>query len=349
MKTTIFILVILLCILQGSIIYAEQHTIVFPFDDHWVGSRGHPRPVTGEVIFEDTPRPLTPVKVRFSINPDETNKYFIRDASLYVAYDTNLIRVIGDTAWEVGVLEGEFSVVPLRSGSHGFSIGYRDQWLGRFEVRWCLSPVGECTYLGQEDAIKGRCDDSWCVFFDSVVVVKERLYNNPHVTKLFNYICSFDTIPQVGDTVELAIDMTFLLDAPKGVNMHVNTRGYNVITPPERLDRPITAGESVRLSFKVSPEQCQCVHRIGLTASAEGEAVHVSHRFVLEAVYDTNGDLLCISNRIADDGMKSLLGGDYMNEYLRGTRTILEIPVRGPKYDRVIINGKERMRTREQK
>lgn len=244
----------------------------------------HYRPFLGRFEFERPPQPLEPVTVRYRLEPCLDRPVRPGDWNMRISFDPKYLRLEGDSLFmwpgphvEGNVYEGQFTVTPLTSGLHGFSVYmifpdniYAGPNLS-LEVLWCIDADGNLSLLGRppETGTLTCTLQSWSFFTpDSISMREHVLGKNPGQRITWQAVVK--PAFRIGDTSIVHYTLTALEDIVEPIGIEIGLEGMQLVKYPEKINPPILAGTVIERELAVVPIAIRELNAVGFTLYCVG-------------------------------------------------------------------------------
>ena len=256
----------IVCVLGVATSHSQINEVVGGFDKV-VGTKfprlDHgARPFIGEFRFAAMPLPLQAVRVDFTLTVCYDYRYIGMDPwPIRIQWDSKALAVIGDTLFQwpgqhslEDQFSGSFEVMPLMSGSGGFSmyldkLGFID---GKLGVKWCIDIDGGLTYLDKLEPKQApiECTQCRCVFFDETDI---HVVQREDPSDLFHTEYKITPPFKAGDTSKITYTLTALEDIEDSLSIHVVAEGMTVVSIDQPAARLLKKGDMLALTLHVVP------------------------------------------------------------------------------------------------
>lgn len=236
---------------------------------------GAPAPFVARFRFKKEPAPLDTVLVHYSLTIVKEHPLGLDTTwQMKIAYQSRNVELIGDSlfVWEaphkIGeTYEGTLKLIPLRSGFTAIYI-YRQYtkpvaegilMANGVSFEWCMDQDGNVAFIGSSEGRPVDCNVMHVVFFDDNEVVF-RAGDGASI----DYTTRLRSIPAIGDTAVLSVQLTANMDSPMGYNLLVRGICAKILSGPETTSEAISKGDTIEVTISFIPLPLRGPHKIVL-------------------------------------------------------------------------------------
>lgn len=223
---------------------------------------GAPAPFVARFRLEKEPAPLDTVLVHYSLTIVKEHPLGLDTTwQMKIEYQSRSVELIGDSlfVWEAphkigDTYEGTLKLIPLRSGFQAIYI-YRHYTKPVAEAilrangvsfEWCLDQDGNVTFVGSSEGRPVDCNVMRVVYFDEDGLAFRSGDRRLH---MFGYTGSIQSLPAIGDTAELIVQLTVNRDLPDGYDLDIIGDCTKIVSGPKNTGEAIFKGDTVEIAI----------------------------------------------------------------------------------------------------